>query len=177
MALGKKINSVLEHLKQSYDQPWYLPGLCLITFLNVFFVVLPVEPIMIAGVMLRPQRWFKVGAWMTVAGTLGTVLMAYLIVLKGQAVVDWLAPHAQTSASWMKSLQMMRDWGTYALVLISALPLPVLPAVAFAALSKVSMFEIGLASLIGRFIKFGGIAYCSAKFPALLRSRASLRSG
>ena len=163
--------SWLDRIKKNYDAPWYPLVMSLITASNVFLLFLPVEVILVGGILLKPKTWVRMAFWQTIAATLSTLILALLVLWKGQATLDWLAPNIQHTHSWERSTQMMRDWGLWALVLMSILPVPILPGIAFAIFSKIPLSMIAVAVFAGRAIKFYGLCFIAAYFPARLRKR------
>jgi membrane protein YqaA with SNARE-associated domain len=65
----------------------------------------------------------------------------------------------------------MSRYGTVALFALMALPLPVpkLPALAFAGIYRLPIVEVGLAIWAGKILKYSAYSYGTVRFPALGR--------
>jgi len=166
--------SLLDRIKKNYDAPWYPLVMTLITAANIFLLFLPVEAILVGGILFKPKTWARMAFWQTLAATVSTMILALLVLWKGQATLDWLAPHIQQTHSWERSTHMMREWGLWALVVISILPIPILPGIAFAIFSNMSLPSIGVAVFAGRAIKFYGLCFIAAYFPTRFKKKTAI---
>jgi membrane protein YqaA with SNARE-associated domain len=93
-----------------------------------------------------------------------------IVVFKGQIAIDWPDPHLATSANWLWATTKMKDWGDWALILFNIGPFPILPLIAFAVLSKISVLNIFLMTLFGKTAKFYELCCLVTRIPAREKS-------
>lgn len=159
----------LAHLKHilwiTAHRPWFpLLVLLMCVAASVSFAV-PSSAVLIAAVMLRPQRWFLIAVMAMLGAALGGTFLAWTFHDQAWSYMQGRFPELSASPLWLKVEALVKEQGLPALALVSAAPLPQTPALVVCALSGLSLPGIFLALLAGKLFKFSLIAWVVAKFP------------
>ena len=85
-------------------------------------------------------------------------------------------PDVVRSGAWSEATRWLTSYGVASLLLIAALPLPLTPALMFAAISRLPVAEVLLALWIGKLAKYLVYAWMSARFPERLLRLGRRRS-
>lgn len=163
-----RLYTLLERLKKFADRAWYAPLVGALAGADQFIVVVPIEWLMIPSVLLKPHRWLRTALWVTTGCALGALALASVADLYGMSLIARWAPNVVHSGNWVRSMAFINDKGAWALLLISAGPLPQQPAVALAGLSHMSLFKVFAAVWTGRAVKYCTVAYIASHAPKLL---------
>lgn len=156
-------------LEKKMQSRLYFLILAGLSFLDVFLIVLPLDPLLIAAVFARPKRWWLFALSMALAYTLGLMLIAWGVRLYGVEFIHQFLPEIESSSAWIRATKMTAQYGHWAILVIAMSPIAQQPIVALAAIAGTSMTEIALYLLIGRLIKFNVIAYAAYRSPPLIR--------
>ena len=174
------------YLHRRADRPWFrfLVGSC--AFLVTITLTLPVELLVVTGVLIRSTRWRAIAVFAAIGGSLGS-LGLYLVFhhLGWNLLIEWY-PDLTRSRAWSDSNRWLSEYGVLALFVLMAVPLPVLktPALAFVAIYRMPVYEVVLAIGLGKLLKYTVYAYVVSRFPryffrwyqAALPSKTSIAS-
>jgi uncharacterized membrane protein YdjX (TVP38/TMEM64 family) len=144
-------------------------GMALVATLSMS---VPFASILVAAVLLAPRRWFALALGGSLGSAAGAALLYLVFHYLGWARFFDSYPEVVRSAAWLDAARWPGAHGTPALLLISALPLPLTPALMFAAISRLPVAEVILALWAGKLLKYMVYAWLTAAFPATrLRTR------
>lgn len=160
--------SVLEKLKNFADRTWYVPLIGVLAAVDLFIVILPIEWLMIPGVLMKPRRWLPIALVITTGSALGSLALAALAQAHGPAFIENHLPSLIQSIRWKQSSEFIQLHGPLALLVIAGSPLPQQPAVAFAGLSKMSLPLVFSVVWVGRALKYCFVAWAASHAPKLL---------
>lgn len=166
MTALQKTSLWLEKQMQSRFYFLILGGLSII---DVFVLVLPLDPLLIAAIFARPKRWWLFAITMALAYVAGLCLLAWGVKVYGIEFLHHFVPHIEKSSAWIRATQMTSQYGHWAILVIAISPIAQQPIVALAALAGTPIAEIAVYLTIGRLIKFGFIGYVAYRSPPLIR--------
>ncbi|MGK5083142.1 VTT domain-containing protein [Bdellovibrionota bacterium FG-1] len=164
------IKSALTSLTNFASHRWYLPLVALLSGIDAFVFFIPNEALLIPAVMARPKNWLRVAAWVSLGSALGATLFSQLCGSFGPRVIEFFAPHLTESENWRKAITLVHQYGLPGVTLASLSPAPQHAAVAIAGLAHLSWAGIFCAVFIGRFIKYGVIAWLTVSAPKAVKS-------
>lgn len=125
----------------------------------------PVTAIVVPAALLVPRRWLP----MAIAAALGSAIGATLLVAAfhhlGWNLLYEYFPDLATNESWHRTMSWVSSYGTLALFMIAATPLPQTPALIFFGITSHDFADVLFAMLAGKLIKYGLFAWVAAKFP------------
>ena len=156
-------------IKASSTKKWYLPVAAFFTFMDAFIPVVPNEAFLVLAVLPRPKKWFDVSALFAFASALGATALAALISFFGQPVILYFFPELLHSQTWQNSIHWMQVNGAWGLSLVALSPFPQHGAVAILGLAHSPLAIIFLSVFMGRFLKYGLVAWCAVHSPNILR--------
>jgi len=153
----QRLGSRLEH-------PIYVVFVAAISCLNSFFPFFPVELFVILRVLRRPREWWALSGLAVAASVVGTLILAHLFQLHSSTgLTAWLAHHLG-QASWDHVATFVRSRGAYGLFLVAISFLPLPPAVAVCALSRVPAWEIAASIGGAHCLKYGFFSWLASNF-------------
>lgn len=164
MVLGREY---YEHFSKTR---YYGVFLALIAFVLMVTGLIPFEVVLIPCVAAAPERWRKIAVRGVIGSALGAMLLAALFQVYGRSLMEHFFPMIQSSKGWLQAESWIDNSGVFALTGIAALPIAQLPAIAFCGLMKMNLFEVCIALLVGKSVKYGAIAYATSKGELKLRS-------
>lgn len=162
----------LEFLSQRTRSPWFplLVGCC--AFLSTITFTLPVELLVVIGVLMSPYRWIGIAVFAAIGSSIAS-LGLYLAFhhLGWNLLIEWY-PEIATSKAWADATWWLSEYGSIALFLLMALPLPAIkiPALAFAGIYRMPIYEVLLAIGLGKLLKYTIYAFIVSQFPERFRS-------
>lgn len=115
----------------------------------------PFAPVLIAAVVLAPERWRASYGASICGAALGAMLCAQVVQAIGSPLVAQLFPDIEQSRAWTRSAYWIGRHGSAALAIIAALPVPQMPALVVAALARLNPAVIGVAVFLGKAVKYG----------------------
>lgn len=170
-------------LRRFSRRPWFLPAAGGVSAADFFLPVLPTQTLLIASVLLHPNRWLRTALWFVAGGVLGGALLAAAVGAWGPAVIETIFGDAMQSSGWERVSALVQDHGAIALAVLAMIPWPMRTGVAVCALLGVPLWETVAALVIGRGIAFPGFAFLLSRSPAWLmrlpyfaRLRAEVRA-
>lgn len=163
---------LLRTLTRHAQRRWFtlvVAGLAAATTLSMS---LPFASILVLAVMLAPRRWFTLALGSSLGSALGAALLYLVFHHLGWARLFDVYPDMVRSKAWADATRWLNSYGVPALLVISALPLPLTPALMFAAISRLPVAEVILALWAGKLLKYVVYAWLAAAFPSMrLRTR------
>lgn len=163
-----KIKYYSKRLQRFTDRKWFPPFVGLLALLDIFFVVIPTDGILISSSMITPRRWPLLAVNAAIGSTLGALVLALLVSQHGLPWILDIYPGLDQSHSWKWSLAFFDKYGLLLVFAIAATPLAQQPAVILAGLAQAPILHIVLVVLFGRLIKYLVMAYISSHAPRLL---------
>jgi membrane protein YqaA with SNARE-associated domain len=155
-------------LQEYVDRVWFPGFLAVLGFLDVFLVVLPNDGLLISSTMLRPKKWFWLGLGITVGSTLGSLVLAGLVQLKGLPWILSMYPGIDQSHTWVLTEKFFGQYGLLLVFGMAASPFFQQPSVILASLARTPLTHLALALFIGRLLKFLLFAYIASHAPRLI---------
>ncbi len=145
------------------DRWWYLPAVSTLAGIDLFVAFIPTEAFLVSSILLRPERWIRIFVWISLGSAVGALALAGLIKGYGEPMIQSIFGEAlMKSEAWESAAKFIHRYGWLALFFFAIGPLPQQPAVAFCALTNMSVTSIALAVLAGRGLKYGLFAWASA---------------
>jgi membrane protein YqaA with SNARE-associated domain len=157
-----------QRIKNFADRSWYAPLIGVFAGADQFIVIIPIEWLLIPGVLMRPRRWLSSGLWVATGCALGALALAAVAKFYGLDLLAQWAPSVVHSKGWGHATHYLEDYGAVALFLIAASPIPQQPAVALAGLTKIALPKVFVAVWLGRAIKYCFVAWLASHAPGLL---------
>lgn len=142
-----------------------LVGSC--AFLATATLTLPVEGLVAVSVLMSPYRWIAIGIFAALGSTLASLAL-YLAFhhLGWNLLLAWY-PDIAKSTAWVDATRWLSQYGSIALFVLMAFPLPVpkIPALAFAGIYRLPILEVLLAIGFGKALKYSAYAFLVSRFP------------
>jgi membrane protein YqaA with SNARE-associated domain len=162
---------LLRAVLRAADRPGYPLIVGAAAFGATLSMAVPFATVLVAAVLAAPRRWRAIALW----SSLGTGLAGLVLYLAfhhlGWALFAERHPEIAASRAWLQASAWLSQWGLLALLAIAALPLPQTPAVAFAALARLSVPGVLAALVLGKLVKYAVYAWATSRFPDWFRSR------
>jgi len=136
-----------------------------LAFLGTLSSSIPVTSIVIPAVLLVPLRWKGIAAVAALGSALGATLLVMVFHHIGWAQLYQQFPELNAHPSWKAVMDWSAHHGTWALLLIAALPLPQTPALVFFAIARPDYGLVFMAMLAGKALKYSLFAWVAARFP------------
>jgi membrane protein YqaA with SNARE-associated domain len=174
-SVRSKVRSAVLSLQTFADRYWYPPFIGLLAALDNLILIIPNDGILISSSMLTPKRWFVLALCVAVGSTIGAVGLAALIELQGLPWLVSLYPGIDQTTTWRITDEFFHSYGLIVVFVVAVTPVLQQPAVVFASLAGISLFEIGAVIFVGRFIKFLVMAYVGSHAPKLLNRMWGLK--
>jgi membrane protein YqaA with SNARE-associated domain len=136
-------------------------------FLSTATFTLPVELLVVSGVLMNRYRWIGIAIFAAIGSSLAS-LGLYLAFhhLGWNLLIEWY-PDIAASKAWADATRWLSKYGSIALFLLMALPLAAVktPALAFAGIYRMPVLEVLLAVGLGKLLKYVVYAYIASRFP------------
>lgn len=161
-------HDVAAYLGRQAHRPWFpcLVGVCaLVVTITLTF---PVEFLVVASVLLNRRRWIVIGLLATLGSSLASLALYMAFHHLGwNILLEWY-PDIATTKVWTDSVRWLSEYGTIALFVLMAVPLPIpkTPALAIVAIYRMPVHEVILAISVGKILKYTGYAFGTSRFPA-----------
>ena len=138
-------------------------------------MAVPFSPLLVSAVLMAPGRWKAIAVWSSLGAALGGGLLYLAFHHLGWARLFDAYPDVVRSKAWFDATRWITTYGVATLLLIAALPLPLTPALMFAAVSRLPGGEVLLALWLGKLVKYTVYAWLTAAFPAWALQHGSFR--
>lgn len=142
---------------------WVVAGVAAAATLSM---TVPFASMLITAVLIAPRRWIWIALASSVGAALGAALLYVVFHHLGWARLFELYPDVVRSAAWSDATRWLTRYGTVSLLLIAALPLPLTPALMFAAIHPLPVVHVLLALWAGKLAKYLVYAWLAWVFPA-----------
>jgi uncharacterized membrane protein YdjX (TVP38/TMEM64 family) len=161
-SLETRLMRTLTRRAQHPAFPVFTGGVALAAALSM---AVPFASLLILAVLMAPKRWKAIAMWSSLGAALGCSLLYLAFHHLGWARLLEIYPDVMRSAAWMDSIRWLNAYGVLALLVIAVLPLPLTPALMFAAVSPLPVAEVLLALWLGKLVKYTAYAWFSSAFP------------
>lgn len=132
----------------------------------------PFAGLLVAAVLMAPRRWVAIALWSSLGAALGGSILYLVFHHLGWARLFAAYPDVVRSVAWQDATRWLSKYGVASLLVIAALPLPLTPALMFAAISRLPVAEVVLALWIGKLAKYLVYAGLASAFPGRWIARA-----
>ena len=164
---------VHELVQRNATRGYYAPLVGLLALGATLSMSIPFIPVLIVAVLLNPMRWRHI----VLCSALGSALAALLLLLAfhhlgwNQLVAH--SPQIETSQTWIVVSRWLEKYQLIALFGVAVSPLPLAPALIFAAISAVPPVGVFVALLVAKILQYGMAAWLVARFPQRFARRTS----
>ena len=162
----------LRTLRRRTEKPSFPPLVGASAFLATTTLALPVEVLVTLTALMAPRRWISIGVFAALGSTLASVGL-YLAFhhLGWNLLIEWY-PDIARSKAWTDATRWLSRYGSSALFVLMAFPLPVpkVPALAFAGIYRMPVVEVLLAIGLGKLLKYNVYALIVSRFPERFRA-------
>jgi len=131
----------------------------------------PFATLLVAAVLMARRRWGAIAFWASLGAALGAALLYLVFHHLGWARLFAAYPDVVRSSAWSDATRWLSAYGVLALFVIAATPLPLTPALMFAGISRLPIFEVVLALWLGKLAKYLVYAWLASRFPELALRR------
>lgn len=166
--MHNKIRSSVKSLQQYTDRFWYAPLIGLLAGLDNLLIVIPTDGILVSSTMLRAKNWILFAVSISVGSTLGAMVLASVVELKGLPWILNIYPGLDETTSWIWTMQFFEKYGLLLVFFVAATPLMQQPAVILASLANTPLMKLAIVILSGRMLKYLIMAYIASHAPRLL---------
>jgi membrane protein YqaA with SNARE-associated domain len=128
----------------------------------------PVTALVVPAVLLAPRRWRMIAIFASLGSALGATLLVDAFHHWGWSQIYQHFPELESSQTWQEVMDWARAYGTLALFLVAASPLPQTPALIVFGVSRQDYAWVFGAMLAGKLIKYGFAAWISQHLPQRL---------
>lgn len=158
------------------DRIWYPPLIGLLAALDNFVIVIPNDGILISSSMLTPRRWFTLALCVAIGSTLGAVMLAAFVEIRGLQWILEIYPGINQSKSWVLTENFFEKYGMLLVFTVAVTPFMQQPVIILASLAETPLFILAAVVFLGRFIKFLLMAYVGSHAPKLVNKMWGLKS-
>lgn len=158
-----RIRAVLERAVSHHHYPLIVGG---IAFALTVSMMVPFASVLIPAVLLCRKRWKLIAILSSAGSALGGLTLYLIFHHLGWNQIIASYPDLAQSKGWADATRWLSVYGTPALLVISASPLPQTPALIFTAIYRLPVIEVFFALFIGKLLKYGVYAWLASRFPA-----------
>ena len=146
-----------------------------VAFAATLTMSVPFATLLVTAVLMAPRRWVAISLWSSLGAALGAALLYMIFHHLGWANLFAAYPEVVRSAAWRDASRWLDRYGVVALLVIAATPLPLTPALMFAAISRLPVAEVVVALWMGKLVKYVVYGWLASAFPARWITRAHRR--
>jgi membrane protein YqaA with SNARE-associated domain len=158
-----KFGELIRRIQSGADRDSYGFITFLAGALDQWFPFIPLEPILIAGVIGRPLHWLRCPAWMATGCALGGTLLSESTRAYGMNFVGHYFPTVVAAALRPDVQAWFAKYGLWALSAMSASPIPHTPAILLAGAHSANPILVFGAISAGRLAKYLTVAWIVAR--------------
>ena len=125
----------------------------------------PFATLLVAAVLMARRRWSAIAVGASRGAALGAAVLYLVFHHLGWARLFAAYPDVVRSSAWNDATRWLSAYGVVALLVIAATPLPLTPALMFAAISRLPLAEVVFALWIGKLAKYSVYAWLASRFP------------
>jgi len=170
-----QIKRAVQVLQKFVGRLWYPPATGLLAALDNFFLVIPMDGILISSTMLTPRRWLALAMSVAIGSTIGAMILSGFVEAKGLPWILEMYPGINESNWWIWTADFFQSYGLLVVFAVAVTPFVQQPAVILASMAKTPMLELALVIFLGRTIKYLIMAYVASHAPRLLSKMWGLR--
>lgn len=163
-------------LRRFTNRIWFAPFLLLLAILDVLFVVIPTDGLLISSSMVLKKKWMRFGLSVAIGSAVGALILVQAVDHYGLEKILEFYPGVNETNIWKWTLSFFNDYGLLVVFLIGITPFSQQPVLAIAALSDIAFLPMAAAILISRIIKFSIMAYIASHTPRLLNKLWGVKS-
>lgn len=171
-ALETGLTKTLTRRAQHRAFPLFVAGAA---FASTLSMTVPFASLLIIAALMAPKRWKAIALWASLGAAVGAALLYLAFHHLGWARLFDSYPDVVRSTAWADAMRWLTAYGTAALFVIAALPLPLTPALMFAAISRLPVGEVLVALWLGKLLKYAAYAWFTSAFPHFLIDRKRRR--
>ena len=146
-----------------------------VAFAATLSMSVPFATLLVTAVLMAPRRWVAISLWSSLGAALGAALLYMIFHHLGWATLYAAYPEVVRSPAWRDASRWLDRYGVAALLVIAATPLPLTPALMFAAISRLPVAEVAVALWLGKMVKYVVYGWLASAFPARWISSAHRR--
>jgi membrane protein YqaA with SNARE-associated domain len=135
-----------------------------------------ISSILCGAVLLRNDRWKQIVLISSLGSATGGLILYSVFYYLGWSQIVAAYPDLIHSTVWSDATQWVSAYGAVALLGIAAMPLPQTPALIFTVLVPLPAWQVFLALLLGKLLKYGFYGWLAAKFPSWVQRLAYLNA-
>lgn len=147
---------------------WYIPLIALLSAVDFLILIIPTDALLVSAVVFRPRRWISGAIWVGTGSAVGAWALAYALRTLDPEWASWLLSSTTSPESWTRVTQWIQSYGTIALGVLVAGPVPPQPIVAVAAAAKMPLSELFFSYWVGRNFRYLLIAWVATHAPSFL---------
>ena len=132
----------------------------------------PFAGLLVAAVLMAPRRWLSIAFGSSLGAALGASILYLVFHHLGWARLFAAYPDVVRSVAWKDAAMWLGAYGVVSLLVLAALPLPLTPALMFAAIARLPVAEVVVALWIGKLTKYLVYAWLTSAFPTQWIARA-----
>ncbi|MDG0855841.1 VTT domain-containing protein [Roseateles puraquae] len=132
----------------------------------------PFAGLLVAAVLLAPRRWIAIACGASMGAAAGALVLYLVFHHLGWNRFFASYPDIVQSTAWRDATDWLTRYGVGSLLVIAALPLPLTPALIFAAISRLPVGEVILALWMGKLAKYLVYSWATSYFPDRLLQRS-----
>ena len=159
------------HFIQTFvAEPWFIPLVAVLAALNSFLIFFPIELLLVTRLFVKRDRWFRSVLTVATGSAAGSLLLAVFIKYNQEIITRFITSRSVSSPeSWEHARQLIQQYGVLGVGLANVSFIPPSIAVAVAAIAKVDITLIFLASWIGRAVKYAVYGFLITRFPEMFK--------
>jgi membrane protein YqaA with SNARE-associated domain len=162
MSLQSGLLRALTRRADSRAFPLVVAGAALAAELSM---AVPFASLLIAAVLLAPRRWAAIATLASLGAAVGALALYLIFHHLGWNQLFAAYPDVVRSAAWRDATHWLEHYGVVSLLVIAALPVPLTPALMFAAISRLPVVEVVAALWLGKLAKYHAYAWLASRFP------------
>ena len=147
---------ILHRARSSFAYPALVAALAVISAGTGFY---PYGPVLATAVVVAPERWRAIYLAACIGAATGAMVLAHAVQTLGVGLITQYFPGLEQSDQWLRAEQWIAAYGSLALAVIAALPLPEIPPLLLTALAKTPLPLIGAAIFAGKLCKYGAYIF------------------
>ena len=171
-----KMQKSLRSFQRFADRLWYPPLVGFLAALDNLVLIIPNDGILISSSMLTPKRWIMLAICVAIGSTMGAMVLASLVDLRGLPWILETYPGIVETDAWEWSARFFNMYGLLFVFCMAVTPLLQQPAVIIASLANIPLLELAAVIFFGRLIKFLFLAYLGARAPLMLSKLWGMKS-
>ena len=115
----------------------------------------PFAPVLVAALVFAPTRWRSIYLASALGAAIGAGSLTLAIQWLGNGLLSAQFQSLDALPHWLGARQLVEGYGAYAIAAVAALPVPQIPVLVALALAGTPPWQIALAILAGKLVKYG----------------------